>query len=274
MNTKIIVRLVLGTIILLSSFAFWASLSAALNNGPDWIVMSVWSLSAFLVLAFGLGLAYLMEEKVILFYALPAAIILPALVFLKNDAVVVLIAAVALIFLAIAAGKANFEKSLRIKFAPLSILRQGLAPAITGLSLLSSLIFYGAPLAQTLGENVIVPRQLFDALATPAMDFALRMNLPAGADIKNLPLEFKKEQEAFLDKLYDSLNTQIEITGRSIKKWLPLGAAVSLFFTFKVVGTILSWLAILLAWLIFRILLWIGVVKINKVVAEKEVIEI
>jgi len=93
-------------------------------------------------------------------------------------------------------------------------------------------------------------------------------------DIKSLPPEFKNQETELLNKIYVSLNDQIDVAGRSFKKWIPLGAAVSLFFTFKVVGAILSWLIMLFAWLIFKALLWIGVVKINKVAAEKEIIKI
>ncbi|KKT24739.1 MAG: hypothetical protein UW11_C0041G0005 [Parcubacteria group bacterium GW2011_GWA2_43_9b] len=271
MNTKIIIRSVFGIFILLASFAFWSTLSAALNDGAPWLAMSVWSLFIFLILGMIIGLAYLIESEAIFLYGAALAIILPFLFFMKLNigAAFVLLA---FLFLMLAARQANFEKSLRLKFVLVVILRKGLAPTITGFAILSSLIFYGTPLAQTLGESIIVPRPLFNAIARPLINLALQMSVPVGMDIKSLPPEFKKQEVEFLDKMYVSLNQQIEVAGGSFKKWIPLGVAVSLFFTFKVVGTTLSWLMMFFAWLIFRILLWSGVVRINKVVVEKEVI--
>jgi len=273
MEKKIIIRSLLGIFILLASFAFWSMLSAALNDGPNWLTMSVWALLIFLILGVTICLLYLTENETIFLYGGALAIILPFLFFLKLDAGA-LFAFLALLFLMLSAWQVNFEKSLRLKFTPVVILRKGLAPAITGFAILSSLIFYGTPLAQTLGMSIIVPRSLFEAVAQPAINFALQINLPAGTNTKSLPPEFNRQKTEFLDKIYVSLNQQIEVAGKSFKKWIPLGAAVSLFFTFKVVGTILSWLIMLFTWLIFKALLWIGAVKINKVAAEKEVIEI
>lgn len=273
MNKKVIIRVTLVVLILLASFAFWSMLSAALNDGPDWLAMSVWALLIFLILGVIIGLLYLIENEAIFLYGGALAIILPFLFFLKLG-IGALFTFLALFFLMLSARQVNFEKSLRLKFAPVDILRRGLAPAITGFAVLSSLLFYGTPLAQTLGMSIIVPRPLFEAVAQPAINFALQMNLPAGMDIKSLPPEFKDQETEILDKIYVSLNDQIDAAGRSFKKWIPLGAAVSLFFTFKVVGTILSWLMMFFAWLIFKVFLWIGVVKMNKVAAEKEVITI
>ena len=257
----------------MASFIFCLTLSLALGDGPEWIAMSVWALIAFLLLGIFVALAYLMEDQIVFLYGLSLAIMLPFLFFLKPN-ISAVFALLALLFFLLAGRQANGEKLLRLKFAPIVILRRGLAPAITGLAIMSSLIFYGAPLAQSLGNDISVPRRLFDAVAGPAVKFALQMNLPAGMEAKSLPTEFEKQKTDFLDKIYVSLNEQIEIAGRSLKKWIPLGAAVSLFFTFKVIGMILSWFITLLTWLVFKILLWSGVIRIEKVAAEKEIITI
>lgn len=274
MSKKIIVRAVLGSWIFIFSSLLWLSLSTALNDGPDWLQKSLWSLAAFLFLGVGAGLAYLMEERNILFYALPPLIILPALVFLKEGLITGLVLALAILFLTLAVSRADLEKTLRIELAPWFILKRGLGSFITALALIVTLFFYFAPVTQSLGQEISVPRPLFDVIARPAIDLALQMSLPVGVDPKSLPPELKNQQTELLDKIYVSLNGQIELAGRTFKKWLPLGASVSLFFTFKVIGIFLSWLIIPVIWLIFRIFLWSGVVRIEKVAVEKERITI
>lgn len=262
----------LGVLILVFSFSAWLNLSGALNNGPDWLAKSLWSLAAFLILGVGAGLAYLVEDRKILFYGLPPLIILPALVFLKDVLLSGAVLAVALLFLALASWRADFEKSLRIEFIVGVILRKSLAPFITALALITTLFFYWAPFTQSLEQKIYVPRPLFDVIVQPTIDLFLQMTLPAGQSLKDLPPEAIRQQTQFLDEMYLSVNEELANAGQAFKKWLPLGVSVSLFFTFKVIGIFLSWLMILLAWIIFRVLLWSKIVKIAKVAAEKEVI--
>jgi len=271
-NKKIAIRAVLGVLIFTASFLSWSSLTSALADGPDWLQKSLWSLAAFLFLGVFSGLAYLIESKMILYYGLPPLIILPALLFLKNDLISGLVMAVALVFLALAAWQAEFEKSLRIEFTVGVILKKSLAPFVTALALIVTVFFYFAPFTQSLEKMVAIPRPLFDVIARPAMDIALPLVLPPGQSIKNLPPEFYRQQAELLEKLYISINDELAAAGQSFKKWLPLGVSISLFFSFKIIGIFLSWLMLVVAWLVFRLLLLVGIVKIEKVAAEKEVI--
>ena len=272
-NKKIIVHSALGVLILVFSFLFWATLTNALSDSPDWIVRSIWSLVFLMALGICAGLFFLVESDELFLYGMPAAIILPVLVFLKPGLATMLVLAGAIIFFILAAYRSHFEKTLRIKFISGIILRKGLAPMITGLALLVTLLFYFTPFTQSLGGNISVPRPLFDAIAGPAADLALNISLPSGADLKSVP-EFEKQKAGALDKVYLSMNEELSTAGKSFKKWIPLGVSVSLFFAFKVIGTFLSWAMMLFTWLIFRALLWSGVVKINKVAAEREILEI
>ncbi len=274
MSKKIIVRLTLGILILIFSFLSWSTLADVLNNGSDWLLKSIWSLAAFLVLGVFAGLAYLIENEKIFLYSVSVVIILPVLVFLKPGIGTAIVLAVAILFFMATAHRANFEKSLRIKFSSGVILRKGLSFTITGLALLVTLLFYWAPYTQSLSGDIRIPRPLFDAIAKPAIDLFLDISLPQGLDLKSSSFEFTKQEVEFLDNLYFSSNEQLSAAGRAFKKWIPLGVSVSIFFSFKVLGIILLWLMMLLAWLIFRILLWSGIVKIEKVAAEKEVIQI
>ncbi|MBU2036864.1 hypothetical protein KJ866_01510 [Patescibacteria group bacterium] len=272
MNKKLIVRSILGILIFIFSSLFWLSLSTALNDGSPWLQKSLWSLAAFLFLGVGSGLAYLMEDRNILFYGLPLLIILPALMFLKEDLTSGLVLAIAFLFLVFAAGRADFEKKLRTKFVSWVILKKGYGPFITAIALIVTLFFYFAPFTQSLGQKVSVPRPLFDAIVEPVMSILLPLAMPAGQNLESLPSEFYRQQAEMMDKLYLSTNEELASAWQAFKEWLPMGMSVSLFFTFKIVGTFLSWLMILAVWLIFRILLWSGVIKIEKVATEKEVI--
>jgi hypothetical protein len=50
-----------------------------------------------------------------------------------------------------------------------------------------------------------------------------------------------------MDILYQTVNEQLDSAGKAYKKWIPLGLSVSLFFSFKIIGTFLSWLMVVLA---------------------------
>lgn len=271
-NKKIIVRAILGVLILVFSFLAWLNLSGALNDGLDWLQKSLWFLAAFLFLGVGAGLAYLIESKPILFYGLPPLIILPALVFLKDALISGAVLAIAFLFLALAAWRADFEKSLRIEFASSVILKKSLAPFITALTLIVTLFFYWAPFTQSLEQKIYVPRPLFDVIVQPTINLFLQITLPVGQSLKDLSPEVIRQQAQFLDEMYLATNEELANASQAFKKWLPLGVSISLFFSFKIIGTFLSFLMIALAWLIFRVLLWSGVVRIEKVAAEKEIV--
>ncbi len=272
MNKKIIVRSVSGALIIIFSSLFWLSLYGALNNGPDWLQKSLWSLAAFLFLGVSAGLAYLVEEKKALLYGLPFLVILPSIVFLNGSLAGSLVLMAAFLFLLLAAWRADFEKTLRIKLVSWIILKKGFGPLITALALITTLFFYFAPFTQSLGQKVFIPRPLFNAITQPMSEIALGLALPTGQDADKLSPELVHQQAELMDKLYLDANEELAAAGQTFKKWLPLGVSVSLFFTFKIIGTFLSFFMMALAWLVFRTLLLSGVVKIEKVAAEKEVV--
>ena len=149
---KIIIRAILGVSILTFSFLAWWNLSGALNAGPDWLQKSLWSLAAFLFLGVATGLAYLMEDRKILFYGLPLLIILPALFFLKESWLSGIFA-IAFLFFILAAWRADFEKSLRIKFVSWVILKKSLGPALTALALVTTVFFLLCAIYPVLGAE-------------------------------------------------------------------------------------------------------------------------
>jgi len=274
MSKKIIVRSVFGALIFIFSLLSWLTLAAAINDGPDWLEQSLWSLTAFLFLGITVGAAYLIENEKIFLYSIPVLIILPVIGFLDPNLIAGAVLVLAILFLVLGVHRVSFEKSLRIRLVPGLILKRGLAPTITALALLATLFFYFTPFAQSLGKEVKIPRPLFNAIAEPAVDLFLVMSLPPGQGLDDLPPQAFRQQEEFLNNFYSAVNEQLDLAGRVFKKWLPLGVSVSIFFTFKIIGTFLSWLMTLAAWLVFQALLCLKTIKIDKVAAEREIVEI
>jgi len=248
MEKKSLVRIILGFFIFLTSFLFWLVLWRALQNGPDWLNMALWSLVIFLVFGSFVGLAYLIEKEKKFLYAVPLLVVLPFLIFYQWEKQLgLIVVAVAILFFVLAIFKVEFEKSLRIKLAAGIILRKGLAPTITALALLITLFFYWAPYTQSLEQEISVPRPLFDAIVKPVINIFMQTALPPGTNQKALSAQLNRQQQESMDILYQTVNEQLDSAGKSYKKWIPLGLSVSLFFSFKIIGTFLSWLMVVLA---------------------------
>jgi len=91
--------------------------------------------------------------------------------------------------------------------------------------------------------------------------------------------EFFSEEELISDEeirnfLYQTLNQQINKAGEPYKDYFPLGMAIGLFFILKGLSIPFGWIVIFLTWLIFKLLVSIGAVKIQEESVLKEVIEI
>ncbi len=274
-NKKLLVRSVFGFLIFGSSFLFWLVFQRALQNGSDLLAASFWSLAFFLILGSLISLVYLVENGKKFLYAVPLAIILPFMFFYKwGNWPEFAVAIAAVFFFLLAVRRVEFEKISRIRIAAGIIFKKGLRPTITGLALLATLLFYWAPYSQSLGQEISVPRPLFDAVANPIVNFLITSNLPAENSSKVPPVQLEQVRQQSLDSVYQSINEQISVAGKTYKKWIPLGLSISIFFSFKILGVFLSWFIIAVTWLIFRLLLLLKVVNIKIISTEKEIIEI
>lgn len=255
------------------SFLFFYFLRISFWEDIGWRAMVFLPLGAFFCLGASVGIFYLLEQnkKVLFLCLLP---ILAAFVCFSELKMAVILGILGgVIFLSRSLIKLNKEKSLRLKFAPSAILRNSFPCFVAALSLFASLMFYWSPLAQKIGEEAVVPRPLFDAIAKPMLGYvsnlsgqAVNQALPVGVQMPSVVPQ--------MDDLYNSVNMQVSILSAPYKKFIPLGAAVSFFFAVKFFSLFLIWPVVFFSWLAFKLLLVLGIVNIKKIETEKEAVEI
>lgn len=277
MSKQNIARIILGVLIFVCSFLLWYFLDFALNTGEDWLMMIVPSGIAFLVLGVVLGIFCLLEEARAVFVAAVSGLILGSFVIFlavfgkrpsASDLILAAVAFLSFLFFVVGAKNAWLEKSSRLKIVASLILRKGLAPALTALALFGALLFYWSPYARSLDKEIVVPRPLFDAISAPIIKSIAGAEKAPGMDNFAVPAGAD-----FSDQFYRAVNSQVNALGKPYKKFIPFGAAVSLFFTFKLLGIILIWPIVFLDWLALKLLVKLGIVSIKKITTEKETLE-
>lgn len=80
-------------------------------------------------------------------------------------------------------------------------------------------------------------------------------------------------EQQYKDEIYNMINLQIKNASAPYKKFVPAAVAVSFFFSLKIIGMLLLWPIIFLAWVGYKLLLSLKLVKIGTIKAEKEVLE-
>jgi len=271
MDKKWIFRTIFSALILFSSFAFWFFLENSLSSGGDWWQKTIWPLIFFLSLTVIFGLYALLEsERKFLFLAIFFTLA-PFFLFAKIRPSLAW-SLLAIFFLANGLFRAWVEKNRTIDLDLIAIFKKSVAASVSALVLLAALIFYWTPYVQSFSASVEVPRPIFDTL-TSQLTKALGgpESLPPAQSLsKKQQLEMARQQ----NEVYSVVNQQLENWLQPIKKFIPAGLALSVFFTLKFLGLFLAWPAIWLAWLVFKILLLTGIVKLERIPVEKEIIKI
>jgi len=175
----------------------------------------------------------------------------------KLEYFIVLIIALLLFYLA--SEKAVNEKKNRIKIEVIRVLKRGLPFVLTGLILIISTVYYFSPLILTGQNEIIIPRPLFDKIVEPVLS-QINKNIDINLDIQ--------------DNLYNQLNQEINKKSQIYKEYVLYGLAIGLFFALKIISIPFMWIIILLSWIIFKVLVAIGAIKIQEQAVLKEVIEI
>jgi hypothetical protein len=271
-------------LVLIFSFLAWFFLNYSLTGqaGDNWLLLFWGPAASFIILGVLTGLAFLLEEKKGVIFIFCALTLLPSFLFFRAGLVGVIGVLLAFLFSFGALPGLIREKNLRLKILPIEIIKKGLAGILSAWVILAALLFYWAPYAQSLGQEIAVPRPIFNAVMKPLISFFVSgsYSIQTNSFDKNaLPNSFSpiKEpiiQDSQLDEIYGLTNKQLNVFGAAYKKFIPLGAAVSVFFTFKILSFLLFGFIILFIWLIFHLLLLFKVVRINRIPAEKEIIEI
>ncbi len=253
-KNRITQSIIVGLTTLIAA-ATWAGLEKLFFNNGNMI----WPIIGFLILLIFLSLNWILtKSKIILLITLFFVLVSFFFCFgFKLEYFIVLI--IAFLFFYLASERAVNEKKDRIKIEVVRVLKRGLPFILTGLILIISTVYYFSPLILTGQNKISIPRTFFDKVIDPILDQAPEQ-FNTNLDIRN--------------DLYNKLNEEINKQNQMYKEYVLLGLAISLFFTLKLISIPLMWIVILLSWIIFKILVAIGAIKIQEQAVLKEVIEI
>jgi len=270
-KNRVTQSIIIGIVALLSA-ASWSGLKGVLYGYGSW----TWPAYGFLVLLVALSLSWVLSKsRTILSITFAFALVSFLLIFgLRLEYLAALVVAVALF--AIGSFRAVNEKEVRIKLHAHKVVRKGMPFVLTGLALLIASAYYFSPLAQQGQDQIKIPRPLFNIVIKPVL-LTVEQELDAseiaeqfGITVEGTLTENKQLEEV----LYLAVNAEINKYTRDYKEYFPLGLAVGMFLTIKAIGLFFGWLTILLSWLIFRLLVISGAVKIQEKAVLKEEIQI
>lgn len=246
-SNRITQSVVLGLITLVAALN-WAGLKNVFFEEGQWI----WPSLGFLILLILLSLGWLLiKSKSVLFTSL---IVILACFFFSFGFKLEYLAVLFIAFLLFLFGSLRTinEKEVRIKLQISKILRRGLPYVLTGLSLIIATVYYFSPLIVKNQNQIQIPRPLFDIIIQPVN-------------------ELISEQR---DILYQTINQQINKYSQPYQQYFPLGLAMGMFFALKLISIPFIWLVILSSWLIFKLLISLGAIKIQEQAVLKEIIEL
>lgn len=275
MDKKKIIQLVLAVLILVFSALSWYLIknSFAQAQSEEWVRSVLWPSLSLVALGSFIGLAHLVEDDWRLLLGLLLLIGAPFFIFfISLNYWKLAFIGVALLFIFKGIYQSRRAKTQKIKLVLAEVLLKGLAPTVTGLTLLASIGFFGSAYAQSMAKaEIIIPRGLFNKIIDPLLNAPNTLKNLSGAPASGQP---SGESEQFKDSLYQEINKYLNTTGSPFKKILPFGLATTFFFAMRIWGIVLMRLAAMLGWAWFGVLRLLKFARIAKVSVEKEVIEI
>jgi len=268
MHKNRVTQSVIAGLATLISAVSWISLENILSEGNNWL----WPSISFLILLVFLSLNWLFtKSKVVLLITLIFILVSFFFVFsFKIEYLSVLF--IALLFFLFGSFQAVNEKRVRIKIQVDKILRRGLPSILTGLALIIAAAFYFSPLALQGQDQIRLPRPIFNIILQPIVKI-FEEQIPISQLSEQFGVDLEGNEEIG-DILYQVINQEINKYSQPYKQYLPFGLAIGVFFALKAIGVVLMWLVILLSWLIFKILVSTGAIKIHEQAVLKEVIEV
>ncbi len=250
MTTNRVTQSVIVGLATLVAAVSWSGLKNILFENGSWI----WPSLGFLILVVFLSLAWLLaESKPILLVTLIVVLVSFLLSFsFKLEYLAVLFTAFLLFYFG--SLRAIEEKNIRVKIQVFRILKRGLPYILTALSLIIASAYYFSPLSLKGQGQIEIPRPLFDIAVKPYTSLL--------------------GEESIEDAIYQTLNQEINKRSQPYKEYFPIGLSLGIFFAIKTISVPFMWLVILLSMLIFKILVFLGAVKIQERSVLKEVIEL
>lgn len=264
-RNRITQSIIVGAAALIAT-ASWSGLRNILFNDGSWL----WPTIGFFVLLIFLSVNWLLvKSKSILLITLFFILISFFLSFgFKLEYLVALL--VAFFFFFLGCQRALNEKEVRIKIQVISIFKRGLPFLLTGLCLIIATVYYFSPLALTDQNQIAIPRPLFNWVAGPILKIFEEQISTEQLNQFSQQLGIPLSQE----NLYQIVNQEVNKKGQAYIEYFSLGLAIGFFFALKMVSFFFMWLVILISWLIFKILVATGAVKIQEKAVLKQVIEV
>ena len=253
---------VLALATLLSAFV-WSGLRGFLFSGGDWI----FPLVGFLVLCVLLSLSWLLLRSRIVLVTTLAIILFGYFINFGFNWVYFSVIIIAFSLFFYGSGEAIDEKDVRVKVSASKIIKVGLPSLLTGFILLGVTAYYFSPMSAT---DFQLPRPLFDAIMKTVPLPSFRADLPGelGQNIETTaPLTADDEV------MYQMANQVVHDYVEPYKNYFAAGLAVGVFFLFKTLSVPFMWLVVFVSWLLYKLLVSLGAIKICEKSVLQEVIE-
>lgn len=258
----------------------WTWVEKFFKGENNWILLII----GFTVFLICLCLTWLLTERSKIVLIISFLVILLSYLFIFNFTVKYLIVSIIVFILfLIATFQAIKEKDENLHISCFKIFKAGLPLIITGFALTLAAAFYGSSYAHP-GPDIKIPRQIYNAFISPLIapikpqtvqpDGLKSAFLQANPEIlEQFDIKLKGDESAE-DIIYLLVNKQITKLLQPFQQYLPLILTIGFFSIVKTIGFILMYIIIFLSWMIFRILVSFGAIKINVQPVVQEIIEI
>jgi hypothetical protein len=282
-------EIVLACFLVLLEFFCWWILKLVFYNHNYFA--NYWLLVVGIFILFGIVscLAMLLiKDKRILFGGFVIGI-LSFFIFFNNKLLYYTVV-LALLFLASlsASIKIKKEEDVQVGLDYWRIWKRGLPIFITALILVVSMVYYFSPgLMSQKTTKIIIPEKTIDTILKP-LEGLIQEKLPFGANldsdadkilqktqIEELQTKFGikiGKQETGRQVLYKIIDNQINNVTGAYQYLIPLGLAVGLFITLKIISILYIAIVIMLSWLTIKILMKFKFVKLEKIQKEVETV--
>lgn len=282
-------EIILASVLVLLEFFCWWMLRLVFYGGD--LSFGIWILIFVLFVLFGIAncLAMLLiKNKKILFGGFFIGL-LSFLIFF-NDKLLYYGIVLILLFLAFLSGSRKIKKegNVRINLNYWRIFKRGLPVFITALVLVVLMVYYFSPnLTNKKTSKINVSEKTIDTILKP-LESLIQEKLPSGISLdsnasKILSLDQKNDLETKFgikiskddtgkNVLYKIVDYQVNNMTGAYQYLIPLGLAIGLFITLKIISILYVAIVIMLSWLSIKILMTLNFVKFEKVQKEVETV--
>ena len=285
-------QIILGVFILVFGLLSWFLLHRFLYFDGG-IILLILTIIGFLFWGISIGLGSLLINKKVILYSAFALSLLSFFIFFREqiEAFYYFIALVlTFISLIIYEKRIKHEEKARITLHFWRIFKKGLPLVFTFVCILVSLAYYFSPdIMQDKTTKIKIPNGIFNIAIKP-LEGLIGERLPKGVDLdsdinKFFPPDQIRELERQFgikidkddtgrDVLYKLADYQLNNITGPYKKFIPLGLAIGLFVTLRILSIFLIAFIVLFSYFAVRILISTGFAKIVTTTIEMEDIEI